>query len=160
MNISEVMLLVSGLEISDATKSYIGELLQDMVQAKSEKKGWSPYYEVQGAINALEREGLIDEVQHTDLSVAIGEMWNPVMRSLIIARIEQEAASSVPMDAVLATLEEACAVLDDVRGSINPELGYVDELESDVSSALSSVDSLIARCQRACGAVVPAGSKS
>lgn len=47
-------------------------------------------------------------------------------------------------DQLLAALEVALSTLDDVQDNINPERGYADELESDVSSAIDIARSAIA----------------
>lgn len=47
-------------------------------------------------------------------------------------------------DALLAALEIARDTLDNVQGDINPERGYADELEDDVSVALGTARAAIA----------------
>ena len=144
---TELENLVAELPVSAATKQYLKDTAQEMVQCKDEKKGWFSRCEFQGAINLLATEGVISEAAHIGLGDAIGKLWKPLMFALIAARIEQAEKSSVRMDAILATLEKAREALDDTRGNINPERGYADELEGDVVSALESVESLISRCK-------------
>ncbi|WP_455233180.1 hypothetical protein [Geopseudomonas aromaticivorans] len=48
-------------------------------------------------------------------------------------------------DALMAALESALSVLDDVQDNINPERGYADELEAEVSSAVDAARATIAR---------------
>lgn len=61
------------------------------------------------------------------------------------------ACAGIPTEALpnlrqlLAALELARDALDNVQGDINPERGYADELEVDVSSALDQARAAIAR---------------
>lgn len=43
-------------------------------------------------------------------------------------------------DALRAMLRAALDVLEDVKGNINPERGYADELEADVERAIAAID--------------------
>ena len=58
-------------------------------------------------------------------------------RSCNICDLERELkAVTAQRDKLLKALEAARSTLDDVQGNINPERGYADELETDVSRAL------------------------
>lgn len=52
-------------------------------------------------------------------------------------------------DALLAALEIAQDTLDNVQGDINPERGYADELEAEVSLALGTARAAIAEAKAA-----------
>lgn len=49
---------------------------------------------------------------------------------------------------MLGALNVALSVLDDVRGNINPERGFADELEADISKALRGLCTTIAKYDR------------
>ena len=51
------------------------------------------------------------------------------------------------VEELLAALEAALEVLDNVQGNINPERGYADELEGDVSAAVAMARAAIAKAK-------------
>lgn len=59
------------------------------------------------------------------------------------AALQHEAdcveAAKAEIASLRASLQVALSVLDDVRGNINPERGYADELEEDVENAIASI---------------------
>ena len=68
-------------------------------------------------------------------------------------RIEREAealrarieAMELECDAMRTMIQVALEVLDNVRGNINPERGYADELEVDIKHAITTITSLAQR---------------
>jgi hypothetical protein len=53
-------------------------------------------------------------------------------------------AADAQRDELLAALETALAALEGAEGDINPERGYADELEEEVSTAVGTVRAAIA----------------
>lgn len=49
----------------------------------------------------------------------------------------------VPPNVLQSVLLQAREVLDNVRGNINPERGYADELEADVVKAIAAIDAAL-----------------
>lgn len=50
-------------------------------------------------------------------------------------------------DELLAVLGEALEALDSARGNINPERGYADELEAEISAAIDKASSIMAKAK-------------
>ncbi len=87
--------MFAGLPVKSQSKTYLNELLQEMVQSTSEKKGWGCRYELQGAINLLAAEGILSDQEHEDFNEAIGALWKPLMLSFITERINRDQASEL-----------------------------------------------------------------
>lgn len=60
--------------------------------------------------------------------------------------IALETAIDVAPD-VVAALKAALSAMDDARGNINPERGFADELEQDISDAADAVRAAIAKAE-------------
>lgn len=64
-------------------------------------------------------------------------------RDALRAALRHEAdcveAAKAEIASLRASLQVALSVLNDVRGNINPERGYADELEEDVENAIASI---------------------
>lgn len=60
----------------------------------------------------------------------------PAAVSELLDRLE---AAEKERDDLRATLMEALDVLEDVKGNINPERGYADELEANVERAIATI---------------------
>ena len=89
-------------------------------------------------INELRRKiSSVDIVDHVDIHANV----KPTLTELI-DRIE---AAEKERDALRAMIKVALEVLDNVRGNINPERGYADELEVDIKHAITTITSLAQR---------------
>lgn len=88
------------------------------------------------AANARRIVACVNALQHVSTEqLETGELLNLSQR---LADAERQR------DQLLAALEIARETLDDVQGDINPERGYADELEADVSLALGTATAAIA----------------
>lgn len=63
----------------------------------------------------------------------------PQSSTIVHALLDRLEAAEKERDDLRATLMEALDVLEDVKGNINPERGYADELEANVERAIATI---------------------
>lgn len=81
--------LLPAEQVTQRTRLHIANLLSEMVNAKTEEKGWRIRSELQGMINCLECQGAISDLQHDSLGEAIWSVWKPIAQSFIVERVGQ-----------------------------------------------------------------------
>lgn len=74
------------------------------------------------------------EIEASALLDAIDEL-----RASVRHEADCVEAAKVEIEAMRATQQLALEVLENVRGNINPERGYADELEADVERAIAAI---------------------
>lgn len=120
-------------KLADAIYKLIDQLLKSIKQGKF--KTAEMVAEVEGVREAF-RDGLAKYITAHRISKA-------AMQAEIL-KAGQKAKKSTVRDITkneVAALKQARDVLDDVRGNINPERGYAEELEAEVQAAVSAIDS-------------------
>ncbi len=129
MDITEVKKMVDELPLKAASKVYLHDLLLELVQSPSEKKGWFYRNELQGAINFMAADGIIDEQAHVALGEAFSELWKPLLRSFSVERINRSHSITDCMGELLKVARGLQgwinAVPDDVAASL-PTMPGID----------------------------------
>ena len=75
---------------------------------------------------------LLDRLEATEKDVALKERVIDALGSELNAVANER-------DAMRAMLRATLDVLEEVKGNINPERGYADELETDVERAIATI---------------------
>jgi hypothetical protein len=97
----------------------------------------------QAVANGEYKAVLIDDVERplNGCPIDIDGLLGIGLDHIVVASMRHPA--EVQRDELLAALEAALEVLDNVQGDINPERGYADELEADVSLAVGTARAAI-----------------
>ena len=82
-------------------------------------------YRVEWAEGEIEASALLDAIDE--------------LRASVRHEADCVEAAKVEIEAMRATQQLALEVLENVRGNINPERGYADELEADVERAIAAI---------------------
>ena len=85
-----------------------------------------------GALQPEEVAELLDRLEVAEKEIALKERVIDALGSELNAIANER-------DALRAMLWAALDVLEEVKGNINPERGYADELEADVERAIATI---------------------
>lgn len=75
--------------------------------------------------------------------IAVIEVENLEQARLLGMSGEREADLRGEIERLTTALKKAREVLDECRDNINPERGYADELERDVSEAIATINEVL-----------------
>ena len=97
----------------------------------------------------LRSDDLIDHVDiHANVKSVLAELLDRLEAAEKDAALKERIIDSLgselnavanERDALRATLMAVLDVLEEVKGNINPERGYADELEADVERAITAI---------------------
>ena len=114
--------------IAAANPAAITELLERLEAAESARRD-----DYQNWMTALDRNAeLLAKLEAAEKDIALKERIIDSLGSELNAVANER-------DAMRAMLRAALDVLEDVKGNINPERGYADELEADVERAIAVI---------------------
>lgn len=109
--------------VPEATAEFIAGLLERIERLESDL--------ATAEQDSRQKQARIERLEHAP------ELLDELM-SIIDRAVTELNAVAKERDAMRAMLRAALDVLEDVKGNINPERGYADELEADVERAIAA----------------------